>query len=239
MNPNQDNNQPLVAERLPTSEDSRSFFQRVYTWMCAGLLMSGLVAYFVASTDSWVNFIFGTPFLFYGLLIAQILLVVWLSRGINKMSSHTASVVFILYSFLTGLTLSTVFMAYTTESINTVFFITAGMFGVISIYGHITKADLSKIGQIAFMGLMGLILAGLVNLFVKSSQADLILSGIGVLVFSVLTAYDTQKIKNLAATVQAGSEAASKAAIIGALTLYLDFINLFLDLLRFFGRRRN
>lgn len=154
------------------------------------------------------------------------------------MSAQTAVFSFLLYSFTSGLTLSVIFLAYTAESINTTFFITAGMFGVISLYGYATKADLSRTGQIAFMGLIGLIIASIVNMFMNNPQVDYIISIVGVLIFTALTAYDTQKIKQFALGVEQGSEQESKAAIIGALTLYLDFINLFLYLLRFFGKRK-
>lgn len=245
MNPTQDNTvpvgatpTPLVAQRVPTSEETRTFFQKVYFWMFAGLVVSGIVASMVASNENWLNFIFGTPYLFYALLIGEILLVVWLSRGINSMSSQMATILYFIYCITTGITLSIVCIAYTTASINTTLIITAGMFGIISLYGYTTKADLSRTGNIAFMGLIGLVLAGLVNMFVQNSMVDLILSGVGVLVFTVLTAYDTQKIKNLANNVTPGSENSAKSSIIGALTLYLDFLNLFLDLLRFVGKRK-
>lgn len=228
----------LVASRPVTSESVRAFFQKVYTWMCAGLIISGVTAYMVATNQAWAEFFLGNQIVFFGTILVELGLVIWLSAGINKMSAQTAMVSFLLYCFTSGLTLAVIFLAYTMESINMVFFITAGMFGIISVYGYITKADLSRTGQIAFMGLIGLILASVVNMFMNNPQVDYVLSIVGVLIFTVLTAYDTQKIKQFAASTVEGSEQQSKAAIVGALTLYLDFINLFLKLLRLLGRRK-
>lgn len=241
MNPNDNNLQtaPKVeVVRASNPSQVTAFFQKVYTWMCVGLIISGVTAYMVANNEAWATFFLANQGIFFGTILVELGLVIWLSAGINKMSAQTAIVSFLVYCFTSGLTLSVIFLAYTAESINTVFFITAGMFGVISLYGYITKADLSRTGQIAFMGLIGLIIASLVNMFMKNPQIDYIISIIGVLIFSVLTAYDTQKIKQFAAGAVQGSEQESKASIIGALTLYLDFVNLFLHLLRFFGRRK-
>jgi len=232
-----------IAERVEVIRAANpsqvtAFFQKVYTWMCAGLIISGVTAYIVATNEAWANFFLANQAIFFGTILVELGLVIWLSAGINRMSAQTAIVSFLVYCFTSGLTLSIIFLAYTAESINTVFFITAGMFGAISLYGYITKADLSRTGQIAFMGLIGLILAGVVNMFVNNPQIDYILSIVGVLIFSVLTAYDTQKIKRFATATVQGSEQESKASIIGALTLYLDFVNLFLRLLRLLGRRK-
>lgn len=241
MNPNEKYAQ--IAEKIgvmkvPMANQLSAFFQKVYTWMCAGLVISGITAYMVANNQAWAEFFLANQVTFIVTLLVELGLVIWLSAGIKKMSAQTAVFSFLLYSFTSGLTLSVIFLAYTAESINTTFFITAGMFGVISLYGYATKADLSRTGQIAFMGLIGLIIASIVNMFMNNPQVDYIISIVGVLIFTALTAYDTQKIKQFALGVEQGSEQESKAAIIGALTLYLDFINLFLYLLRFFGKRK-
>ena len=241
MNP--ENNTIQSAERVEAtivteSSNLNEFFQKVYTWMFGGLIVSGITAFMVSSNPAWSQFFLGNQITFILTILVEIGLVIWLSAGINKMSAQTAILSFLLYCFTSGLTLSVIFLAYTASSINTVFFITAGMFGAISLYGYVTKADLSGMGRIAFMGLIGLIIASLVNMFMKNSQVDYIISIIGVLIFTVLTAYDTQKIKQFALVTKDGSEERSKASIIGALTLYLDFINLFLYLLRFFGKRK-
>ena len=173
----------------------------------------------------------------WGLIIAEFGLVMAISWGINKLSLTTATLLFVLYSVINGATLSLIFVAYSIGTISTVFFITAGTFAVMAFIGYVTKTDLTKLGKILFMALIGLVIATIVNIFVKSSGLDLILSYVGVLVFVGLTAYDTQKIKQM--LWQAGnlSEGAQKIALLGALSLYLDFINLFLYLLRIFGRR--
>ncbi len=237
MNPNQT---PERVEVIRSSDPSqvREFFQKVYTWMCVGLIISGITAFMVSNNEAWIKFFLGNQLVFFGTIIVELGLVIWLSAGINKMSAQTAIFSFLLYCFTSGLTLSVVFLAYTAESINMVFFITAGMFGIISLYGYLTKADLSRIGQIAFMGLIGIIIASVVNMFMKNSQVDYIISIIGVLIFTALIAYDTQKIKKFALEAAPGSDQESKASIIGALILYLDFINLFLHLLRFLGKRK-
>jgi FtsH-binding integral membrane protein len=237
MNPNQSIERVEVIRTADPSQ-VREFFQKVYTWMCAGLIISGITAYMVSNNEAWANFFLGNQITFIITLLIELGLVIWLSAGINKMSAQNAIVSFLVYCFTSGLTLSIIFLAYTAESINTVFFITAGMFGIISLYGYTTKADLSRTGQIAFMGLIGIILASVVNMFMNNPQVDYIISIVGVLIFTALTAYDTQKIKRFALNTSEGSEQQSKASIIGALTLYLDFINLFLMLLRLMGRRK-
>ena len=183
--------------------------------------------------------IFSNRILFWGLLIGELALVWIVSASINRLSLTTATVMFILYSVLNGVTLSFIFLAYTMTSITTVFFITAGTFAAMSLYGYFTKTDLSKMGQILIMALIGLIIATLVNLFVKSSGLTMILSYVGVLIFVGLTAWDTQKIKVMLQTATDTGEAAQKIALMGALSIYLDFINLFLYLLRIFGSSRN
>lgn len=219
-------------------EETQNFFQRVYLWMFFGLVLSGATANYVANSDSLSAVILGTP-LFFVLLIAELGLVFGLAGFINKLSANTAIFMYLLYSFMTGLTLSSIFLVYTIESIGQVFFITAGMFGVMSAYGYFTKADLTKMGQILIMALIGVIIASLVNLFFGNTMIDFALSVISVIIFTGLTAYDTQKIKEKNIIGNEGSDEDTKESILGALHLYLDFINLFLNMLRLMGKRRN
>ncbi len=222
-----------------SSEEVNDFIRRVYGWMAGGLLVTAIVSFFVANTPALLKVIFETPFLFIGLLIAELLLVIYLSGFVQRMSSGQAGIIFILYSAFNGVTLSVIFLVYTLASIASVFVIAAGMFAVISLYGFYTKKDLTTVGHIAFMGLIGIILASLVNMFFGSGGEPLIISYITVIIFVALTAYDTQKLKNInTAGILVGSENEKKASIIGALTLYLDFINIFIRLLRIFGRRK-
>lgn len=211
---------------------------RVYAWMTAGLLVTGAVAMFVANSTALTNLIFGNPFLFFGLFIIQIVAVMGLSAGINRLSPAVATAIFMGYAAINGLTLSAIFLAYTATSIASTFFVTAGTFGAMSLYGYTTKRDLSGVGNFAFMALIGLLLASIVNIFWANSVLYWIITYAGVLIFVALTAWDTQKIKKLAAQVS-DETTAGRVAVIGALTLYLDFINLFLFLLRIFGGRRN
>jgi FtsH-binding integral membrane protein len=211
---------------------------RVYTWMTAGLLVTGAVASFVAGSNALVNLIFGNPFMFFGLFIVQIVAVIGLSAGINRLSPAIATTIFMGYAALNGLTMAAIFLAYTQASIASTFFITAGTFGAMSLYGYITKRDLSSIGNIAIMALIGLLIASLVNIFLRSTALYWILTYAGVLIFVALTAWDTQKIKRLATQVN-DETSAGRVAVLGALTLYLDFINLFIYLLRIIGVRRN
>ena len=182
--------------------------------------------------------VFGNRLVFFGLIIAELGLVAWLSGMVGRLSAAAAGGVFIFYSALNGLTLSAVFLAYTSASVVSTFVVTAGMFGAMSVYGLVTKRSLDGVGSFAFMGLIGVIIASLVNLFLKSDMLGFVLSCAGVIVFVALTAYDTRKLKMMAATVDSGSEEGRRGAISGALALYLDFINLFLMLLRLFGNRR-
>ncbi|NJM07307.1 Bax inhibitor-1/YccA family protein [Candidatus Gracilibacteria bacterium] len=209
---------------------------RVYAWMTAGLMTTGAIAGWTANTPALLNVIYGTPFVLFGLFIAQIALVVWLSARVHKMAVAQATGLFLAYSALNGLTLASIFIVYTSASIASTFFITAGMFAGISLYGYTTKQDLSKVGSIAIMALIGILVASLVNWFLRSEALYWVITYAGVLIFVALTAWDTQKIKQIAAQAQT-DEDIQRVAIIGALTLYLDFINLFLFLLRIFGRR--
>lgn len=219
-------------------DETSRFFQKVYGWMFLGLIISGVTAYWIASDPALYELILLNETIFYSLLFGELALVVGLVWIMKKISSQLAILMFLIYCFMTGLTLSVIFLVYTIESIGQIFFISAGMFGSMSIYGYFTKTDLTKIGQVLIMGLFGIVIAGLANLFMQNSQLDYILSFIGVIVFTGLTAYDTQKIKNNNIIGNEGTSEDTKESIIGALTLYLDFINLFLKLLRLFGKRK-
>jgi len=208
--------------------------RKVYAWMGAGLAITAFMALITLSSPALLNAVLGNKLIFYGLIIGELALVFTLSGAINRLSAATATLIFIAYATLNGITLSVVFLAYTANSITSTFVITAGMFGAMSIYGSMTKRDLTSWGSFLFMGLIGVVIASVVNIFVGSSAVSWVVSGIGVILFTGLTAYDTWKIKEMAAQ---GTEE-RKPAIIGALTLYLDFINLFLMLLRFTGNRR-
>ena len=214
------------------------YLTRVYNWMALALFITGLVAYYAATSEQIKNLIFTSKFIFYGLIIGELLLVVYLSRAIQKISQNTAIMVFLLYAMLNGLTMSVIFMIYTTSSIASTFYITAGTFGVMSLYGYYTKNDLTKIGNLAMMGLIGIIIASIVNMFFQNDMMGWIITYLGVAIFVGLTAYDTQKLKEIGANGFKNGESMEKIAIMGALTLYLDFINLFLFLLRIFGDRR-
>ena len=215
-----------------------ALMRKVYVWMTLALVLTGITAYGVASSPSLMMTIFQTPAIMWGLIIAELAIVIAISAAINRLSLTTATLLFVLYSVLNGATLSLIFAVYTMSSIANVFFITAGTFGVMAAYGYFTKRDLSSWGKLLLMALIGLIIATLVNVFlVKSSGFDLILCYAGVLIFVGLTAYDTQKIKQMLAMQTDMGEGAQKVALLGALSLYLDFINLFLYLLRIFGRR--
>ena len=218
-----------------------SFIQSVYNWMAVGLGLTGFTAFFVANSPTMMQLIFGNQLLFFGLIIAELVLVFTISARVGKMQASTATGLFVLYAVLNGMTLSVIFLAYTASSIASTFFICAGTFLACSIYGMMTKRDLTSMGGFLMMGLIGIIIASVVNMFVKSSGMAMMISYIGVFVFVGLTAYDTQKLKNMAMTQPDGLDASvvRKGAIIGALSLYLDFINLFLMLLRIFGGSRD
>jgi uncharacterized protein len=215
------------------------FIRRVYNWMGLGLALTALVAYYTAASPGLTHFIFGNQLVFFGLIFGQLGLVIALSAAIDRFDPKTAILLFFVYAGLTGLTLSVIFLAYTQASITSTFFVTAGTFAVTSIYGYTTKRDLTSWGSFFFMGLVGIILASVVNLFLQSEAIYWVVTYIGVLVFVGLTAYDTQNLKNMAAAGFADAASESKAAVIGALKLYLDFINLFLMLLRIMGGRRD
>ncbi|AMR29640.1 hypothetical protein A0257_05890 [Hymenobacter psoromatis] len=215
------------------------FFAQVYGWMAAGLGLTGGVAMFAAASPTLKDFIFGSRFVFFGLIVAELVVVGFLSARIFKWSRAQAQAAFIGYALLNGLTMSVIFLVYKLDSIASTFFIASLMFGVMSAFGYFTKADLSGWGKLLSMAIIGLVIAMIVNMFWGNSTLNLLVSFVGVILFTALAAYDTQKLKQLAFLgVTEGEETHDKAAILGALTLYLDFVNLFLFLLRFFGRRR-
>lgn len=215
-----------------------SFMTQVYGWMTLALLITGMTAMITASSYSILSFIFSSNIVFYGLIIGEFALVIFLSRRISKMSTSTAIGAFILYSVLNGLTISAIFFLYTTSSIASTFLIAASTFAVMSIYGYTTKKDLSSTGKFLFMGLIGFIIASIVNIFMQSEMIYWITTYVGVFIFIGLTAYDTQKLKALYSAGALTGENMVKLSIRGALRLYLDFINLFLLLLRLLGRRK-
>lgn len=215
------------------------FLKDVYAWMAIALLITGATAYLVANTPILLGLIFSTKIATWGLIIATVALVWHLSSSLGRMSLKTATAMFIAYSVLNGLTMAAVFVVYTMSSIASVFLATAGTFGVMSVYGYVTKTDLTRVGNLCLMALLGLIIATIVNLFFENSFLELALSYVGLLIFVGLTAYDTQKIKELALTHDMGAtDEGQKMAIMGALALYLDFINLFINLLSIFGDRK-
>lgn len=216
-----------------------ALMRKVFVWMTLALAITGLTAYGVATSPTILSLIFSSKVTFFGLIIAEFALVFAISGAINRLSLSTATLLFILYSVINGATLSTIFFAFSVATIGKVFFITAGTFGAMALVGYTTKTDLTSMGKLLFMALLGIIIASVVNMFVASSGLDLILSYVGVLVFVGLTAYDTQKIKQMCQAAPDASESTQKLALIGALSLYLDFINLFLYLLRIFGNNRD
>ncbi|WP_297033161.1 Bax inhibitor-1/YccA family protein [Prevotella sp.] len=216
-----------------------ALMRKVFVWMTLALAITGLTAYGVATSPTILSLIFSSKVTFFGLIIAEFALVFAISGAINRLSLSTATLLFILYSVINGATLSTIFFAFSVATIGKVFFITAGTFGAMALVGYTTKTDLTSMGKLLFMALLGIIIASVVNIFVGSSGLDLILSYVGVLVFVGLTAYDTQKIKQMCQAAPDAGESAQKLALIGALSLYLDFINLFLYLLRIFGNNRD
>ncbi|MCF6222830.1 MAG: Bax inhibitor-1/YccA family protein [Flavobacteriaceae bacterium] len=214
------------------------YLTKVYNWMAVALLATGLVAYFVAQSEAALQIIVGNKIIFYGLLISEFLLVMYIAKRIHNMSAYNATMLFLIYAILNGLTFSVIFLIYTSASISSTFLITAGTFGAMSAYGYFTKTDLTKLGSMAMMALIGIIIASVVNIFLQSSMMHWIITYLGVAIFIGLTAYDTQKLKAIAQKGFDNEESMEKSAILGALTLYLDFINLFLFLLRIFGSRK-
>jgi FtsH-binding integral membrane protein len=237
-------NQQSRAQAIPMGRTTgagevaiREFLQRVYRYMSLGLLTTGLVAMAVVSSPAALQFVFGHPLVYFGLIIAELGLVVAFVPAARRVSAATAGAMFFGYAALSGVTLSVIFLRYTAGSIGSTFLVTGGMFAAISIYGATTKRDLSSLGSFCMMGLFGLILGSVVNLFLGSPMLYWLTTFMGILVFTGLTAYDTAQLKAIAAQGLTG-DAATKSALTGALVLYLDFINLFLKLLRILGRRR-
>ncbi len=229
---------PQVMTAEQAEEVQREFVRKVYGWMATGLFITGIMAMLTVQSQAMLELIFGNKMVFYGLLIAQLGLVIWLSARIAAMSATTATMIFVGYSALTGVTLSSVFLLYTASSLSSTFLVSAGTFGVMCAYGWTTKRDLTSMGGFLAMGLIGMIIASVVNIFLNNSTIYWITTYIGIFIFVGLTAYDTQKIKAMSVVALEGGEAEQKGAILGALRLYLDFINLFLLLLRVLGKRK-
>lgn len=231
--------QTIPLRKAQTQLMINEFVRSVYNWMALGLALTGFVAFYVANSESMMRLIFGNQIVFFGLIIGELALVFTISARIKKIKASTATALFVLYAALNGATLSAIFLIYTQTSITSTFFICAATFVTCSIYGMTTKRDLTSLGGFMAMGLIGIIIASVVNMFIGSYGMHMIISYIGVVVFVGLTAYDTQKLKTMALSQPAGLDAGvvRKGAILGALSLYLDFINLFLMLLRILGNR--
>jgi uncharacterized protein len=232
------NEEILFSSPEQIAKDQQRFITKVYGWMAAALAITGMVAWWASTSPAATDFIYGNSGVIIGLMIVKLLLVGSLAGWVNKMSSQTATAIFIIYSILTGFVFSGLFLIYTAGSLASTFLITGGMFAVMSIYGWTTGNDLTKFGSLLFMALIGLIIATIVNIFLNSTMLYWISTYVGIFIFTGLIAYDTQKIKDMGAYVEEGTEEHRKGAIIGALNLYLDFINLFLMLLRIFGSRK-
>ena len=231
----------ISLPRQRTAVLVNDFVRSVYNWMCIGLALTGFIAFYVSHSETMVRLVFGNRLVFFGLIIAELVLVFSIASKVNRMSAATATALFVIYSALNGVTLSFIFLAYARASIVSTFFICSATFLACSVYGWTTKRDLTSWGGFLMMGLIGIIIASLVNMFIRSSAMSMVVSYIGVIVFVGLTAYDTQKIKDMALSQPDGLDGAvvRKGAILGALSLYLDFINLFLMLLRIFGGSRD
>lgn len=226
----------IRQQEMTNASTFKVLMRKVYLWMTLALIITGITAAGVANSPNILALIYSSQVVMWGIIIAEFGLVIYISARLEKLSLSTATTLFALYSILNGVMLSSIFLLYSTAIISKVFFITAGTFGVTALYGYATKKDLSSLGNILFMALIGLVIATVVNVFMKSAMFDLILSYIGVIIFVGLTAWDSQKIKHMMMVQQDADESAQKLALIGALSLYLDFINLFLYLLRIFGR---
>ena len=250
MEENMDNRYPQnerAIPQVPATEASTIFLAKVFNWMAIGLGLTGVIAFLTINSQTALQMLFTVQdgyakpnMILYGLLIAELGMVFYLSARIQKISAQAATGIFLGYSALNGVTLSTILLYYTASSVTATFFVTAGMFGAMAVYGFVTKKDLSSWGSFLFMGLIGIIIASVVNMFLGSSMMSWVISGIGVIIFTGLTAYDVQQITRMGeqGIMNGGESAIRKGAIMGALKLYLDFINLFLMLLRFMGDRR-
>ena len=225
-----------MPQVLESAANERAFIRTVYAWMFGGLMLTALASLWVVVSPAMQQLILGNQMVPLGLMIVTFGLVMFLSFRAQHLAPATAASLFLVYSTLTGLALSSIFFYYTAASVLRAFIVASGMFGAMSVYGMVTKRDLTGWGSFFFMGLIGLILCGVVNIFLKSSAMSFVISVVGVLVFTGLTAYDTQKLKSMA---RASGPGTQNFAITGALSLYLDFLNLFLMLLRLFGTRRS
>lgn len=233
----------LAGSNEQAREMSKTFLSSVFSWMFAALAITSIVAYYFGNSVALLSMLVnpevgGLTTLGYVVMFAPLAFVLLISFGFNRLSYPALLFLFIIYSAVMGMSLSFIFLAYTAGSIFSTFIAASGMFGVMAIVGYTTKTDLTKFGSIMMMGLVGIIIASVINMFMQSGTMEYIISFIGVLVFTGLTAYDVQKLKNIGAGVELGTAATGKLVIMGALTLYLDFINLFLMLLRLFGDRR-
>lgn len=221
------------AAARPTASSAVDTVNQSFGWMCVGLIVTAFAALFISSSATLIDTIYSNSLVFFGLMILELIIVWVLSSRVLSMSYEEAVAAFLIYSFINGVTLSSIFLVYTSTSVVSAFFITAAVFGCMTVYGYVTKRDLTSVGSLAFMALIGLIVASVVNLFLNNSAFGYILSYLSILIFIGLTAYDAQKIK------QMGEYSESRnLGILGALTLYLDFINIFLDVLRLFGSER-
>jgi uncharacterized protein len=228
---------PSFPASVATAERVTTFLRSVYGWMCVGLAITAAVAYMISSSPALIGVLVSNHLLFVGLFLAQLGLVFFLSARVDKLAPGTATLLFIAYAALTGVTFAVILLAYTGASIASTFVVTAGMFGALALYGTTTARSLAGVGQFFFMGLIGLVLASVVGMFWRNAALEFLISMVGVLVFTGLTAWDAQRLKQMAATIPEGR--LGSYAIVGALSLYLNFINLFLFLLRFMGGRRD
>ncbi len=232
---------PVSTIQQANAQASTIFLAKVFNWMAIGLGLTGLTAFFTVNSQALLHLVFDNRIVLYGLMFAELGMVLYLSARIQHISSQAATGLFLAYSVLNGVTLSAILLVYTASSVAATFFITAGMFGAMAVYGLVTKKDLSAMGSFMFMGLVGMVIASVVNIFLGSPMISWVVSGLGVIIFTGLTAYDVQKITRMGAEgiMEQGEAAIRKVAIMGALALYLDFINLFLSLLQFLGNRRD
>ena len=231
------NYQPAVTREEQVSAAFPALMRKVYLWMTLALVITGFTAYIVATSPALLNIVYSSQAVIWILFGVELALVIGITAAINKLSLPVATLLFVLYSVVNGVVFSSIFMQFSMSTISTVFFITAGTFGAMSVFRYTTKTDLTSWGKLLMMALVGLIIATVVNIFMKSSGLDVIISYVGVLIFVGLTAYDTQKIKEMCIQAPDAGEVMQKYALLGALSLYLDFINLFIYLLRIFGRR--
>ncbi len=233
--PNNYNDQTINVD---SSAVSRSFVANVFSYMTLALVITGVAAYWFAASGNLLALLQGSSLLLWGIMLAPIGMVLIMSFAFNRLSFAALMGLFLAYSLVNGISLSVIFLIYSSAAIAKVFFITAGLFATMAVVGYTTKTDLTKLGSILMMAVIGIVIASLVNYFLESAAFDYLISCVGVLVFTGLVAYDTQKVKRIGAGVEYGTATAGKLALMGALSLYLDFINLFLFLLRVFGGRR-